>query len=276
MKCSDFHDLAAGYALDALGDDELSACELHLATEGPHDGCEALLGRYRKVVEQLGHAVVPLAAPAGVWPAVEARVSQGARSRTSSGGGKRIREVLAWAAAAAGLLAALYAREHVSSATRQRAAIEREHATIAAQLEVDRTARSECESALAQLMRGSFSRDAVSLLEHPATQVTPMGPTAAQPYRATTLYNPETKRALVISTSIAPPADQDYQLWIIAAGAAPRAAGFLRFDPSNVAYGEFDASLLSGAPPAAFAVSLEPKGGRPTPSEVVLLGKVEG
>ena len=104
-----------------------------------------------------------------------------------------------------------------------------------------------------------------------------MAAAGARPYKATALYNPKTQRAVVVSSSVEHIEGKDYELWVIAAaGEAPKPAGFLRFDASGVSIGEFDATLLTGKPPAALAVSLEPLGGRPTPTEVVLIAKLQG
>jgi anti-sigma-K factor RskA len=116
----------------------------------------------------------------------------------------------------------------------------------------------------------------VSLLEDPATQIAPMAPAGAQTYKATAMYNPKTRRALVLSSSVKQLEGKDYELWVIAAGEAPRPAGFMRFDSTGVSIGEFDPTLLQGKTPAALAISLEPSGGRPTPTEVVLIAKLQG
>jgi anti-sigma-K factor RskA len=273
MKCSEFHDVAAAFALDALVEGERLACEHHLAQEGPHEGCPELVARYERALDALVVLHPKVTPPASIWAAIEARIGKHAPRPV------RWREPLAWALAAAALLAGLWMRDRgVETARRERGAMEEALANTSGKLASVEAARQECSSALAQLAeRGAIGRDAVSLLEHPATRLTPLAPAGTQPYRATALYNPETKRALVISGTMPPVEGKDYELWVIAAGeTAPRPAGFLRFDASGVALGELDASLLAGKRPAAFAISLEPAGGRPTPTEVVLIGKLQG
>jgi anti-sigma-K factor RskA len=270
MKCSEFHELAAAFTLDALSEEERLACAHHLEAEAPHEGCEALVARYQRTVDALSSLHGRSAPPPSIWRAIEARITAPKR---------RWREPTAWALAAAALLAGLWMRNQgVEHAQRERDTMEEALANTSDKLASVEAARQECTSALAQLAgRGALGRDAVSLLEHPATKLTPLAPASAQPYRATALYNPETKRALVVSGTMQPVAGKDFELWVIAAGeTAPRPAGFLRFDSSGVALGEFDPSLLTGKQPAAFAVSLEPAGGSPAPTEVVLLGKPQG
>ncbi|MDB4972234.1 MAG: hypothetical protein JWN48_575, partial [Myxococcaceae bacterium] len=278
------------YALDALAEEERLACTRHLEHEGPHEGCEQLVTRYERTADALSMALAPVAVPPTLWRIIEARLGIGTTGATVSAiGGKlaphpsRWREGLAWAAAAAALLGALWshqtAQRTASRAERERSTMEQSLANTSGQLDQLEAARKDCTTALQQLTKqGELGRDAVSLLEQPSTKIAPMGPAGAQTYRATTLYNAAQKRALVISTTVPRVEGKDYELWVIAQGPgqAPRPAGFLRFDPSGVAIGEFDATLLEGAAPAAFAISLEPAGGRPTPTEVVLLGKISG
>jgi anti-sigma-K factor RskA len=305
MNCAEFHELAPAYALDALPEEERLAALRHLRDEGPHDGCEALVARYERAVDTLGLALPPVPVPPSLWRVIETRLgfsSLGSRAqgRASTRAGAdvialpqrgrlepttRWREGLAWATAAAALLGALWSHQtashtagSVAQEQRQRAQVEQSLAATSGQLAAAESARQECSRALAQLTREStLGRDAVALLEQPDTKVTAMSPAGAQTYRATALYNAASKRAVVISTSMKPVPGKDYELWVIASGPgqAPQPAGFVRFDAGGVAIGELDATLL-GRTPAAFAVSLEPVGGRPTPTEVVLLGKLEG
>jgi anti-sigma-K factor RskA len=300
MKCSEFQDLAAAYALDALSEEERLACERHLVDEGPHEGCDALLLRYDRVTNALSAGVPRAQVTPALWRAIETRIDvatrdnvvaldsslthsrarvDGKRGRASST--KRWREGLAWAAAAAALLGALWShqtsQELVHNTARERTRAELALASTNAELAGTRIARAECSAALLLLTeRIDLRRDAVSLLEDPATQIAPMAPAGAQTYRATAMYNPKTRRALVLSSSVKQLEGKDYELWVIAAGEAPKPAGFMRFDESGVSIGEFDAALLQGKTPAALAISLEPTGGRPTPTEVVLIAKLQG
>lgn len=281
MNCTEFHEQAAAYALDALPEGERLACEHHLLAEGPHDGCVELVARYERAAGELGALLPRAPAPPALWTAIEHRLGF-SKPLATVVRPPRWREATAWAAAAAALLAALYLRsegnrtaQHIQ---RERDTVEEALANTSERLSSVEAARKECTSALSLLtQRGALGRDAVSLLENPATKVTPLAPAGAQSYRATALYDPQSKRALIVSGTMQPVEGKDYELWVIAAGeSVPRPAGFLRFDATGVAIGEFDANLLTGKPPAAFAVSLEPVGGRPTPTEVVLLGKLQG
>jgi anti-sigma-K factor RskA len=289
MKCSEFHPVAAAYALDALSEEERIACLRHLRDEGPHEHCEALLERYERVVDELAKTVAPAPVAPSLWRAIELRLGlhrststpSTPRAEPTEGRQRRWRESLAWAAVAAALLGALWSHQtsqlRVQRAERERSRSEQTLTNTSAELAGVEAARRECSAALATLsQRRELGRDAVSLLEDPATKIAPMSPAGTQAYKATALYNAKTKRAVVISSSVQPVAGKDYELWVIAAGKPPMPAGFLRFDASGVSIGEFDAGLLAGPAPAALAVSLEPAGGRPTPTEVVLMAKLSG
>jgi anti-sigma-K factor RskA len=79
-----------------------------------------------------------------------------------------------------------------------------------------------------------------------------------------------------MSSSLPPQAGRTYQLWVIRGAAPPRPAGFLQPAGGGAAAGEVDPSLLEGAPPEALAISLEPAGGSPSPTQVLMVGRVAG
>jgi anti-sigma-K factor RskA len=58
----------------------------------------------------------------------------------------------------------------------------------------------------------------------------------------------------------------------------PKAAGFLRQNEGGMLMGEIDPAALAPGPPDAFAVSLEPEGGSPSPTaeQILVLGKIKG
>jgi anti-sigma-K factor RskA len=280
MNCTEFHELAAAYALDALSEDERLACAHHLEAEGPHEGCEALVARYERTVDALSTLHGQSAPPASIWGAIEARISTPRISTPRISTLKaRWREPTAWALAAAALLAGVWMRKQgVEHAQRERDTMEEALANTSDKLAGVEAAREECSRVLMRVNDAAgLARIAAAYLENPNTKLTTLAPTAQQPYRATVLYNPDAKRALIVSGTMQPIADKDYELWVIAAGeTSPRPAGFLRFDAGGIAIGEFGPNLLDGKPPAAFAVSIEPQGGSATPTEVVLLGKLQG
>lgn len=283
MKCSEFQELAASYALDALSEQERLACADHLQHEGPHDGCEALLARYETAVRALAEAGATAPVPEHVWNAIELRTV--GRGAAKSAAAKRQpvasrRELAAWAIALAALLGLTWTyqskRDEIAERTHTVESLTTTRTELGARLESSERALGECTRDLAELgARDALAPLSLSLLEDPATKIRSMSAASTRPLRATALYNEAQQRAVVVSSSLAPIEGKDYELWVIAEGKAPAPAGFVRFTTSGVAIGEFDPALLRRAP-AALAVSLEPVGGRPTPTEVVLLAKLEG
>lgn len=287
MKCTEFRELAAAYALDALREEERLACVHHLSHEGPHDGCEALVSSYERAVDALAEAAPAATVPEHVWRALALRLQPGEAPRAAVSPVKPVtrrmglRELSAWSAAAAAVVAALWMGQHnrMESAEVARVArtMEQEQAELTSALTESERARQECAATLARVTAaGPLVPLALSLLGDPTTVVTPMKPAGERALRATALYNESDQRAVVISSSLSPIPGKDYELWVVAAGSAPQPAGFVRFDASGLAIGEFDPALLEGARPLALAVSLEPAGGMPTPTEVVLMAKVSG
>ena len=54
MKCSEFKENVAAFALDALTENERRACEAHLAEPGPHEGCESELRQAYETTALIG------------------------------------------------------------------------------------------------------------------------------------------------------------------------------------------------------------------------------
>jgi anti-sigma-K factor RskA len=142
------------------------------------------------------------------------------------------------------------------------------------QLESRRTEIADLASRLAEEQRLnevlSAPRAQVAVLE-----TTPQG---EQALRARVTYDPASRRAVVVFENLKAPAGHDYQLWGIH-GAATANLGVIKTDRTGRAM----IHLENAGDPAtliAFAVSLEPAGGSPTPAApsgpVVMLGKLGG
>ena len=75
LTCAQFLDLADGYALGTLEELERHACARHVARPVHHHGCREALTLAQGVVDSLA-AVLPGSRPsAGLWQAIEARLS---------------------------------------------------------------------------------------------------------------------------------------------------------------------------------------------------------
>jgi anti-sigma-K factor RskA len=274
VTCEEFQGLAGAFALGALDPAEQAAAEEHLL-EREHRGCPEALGRARNTAAALVDALTPVPPPEPVWRAIAARAGLDAAERDHrlTAPPRRARRALSWAVAAAAALvllglwvqersARLRSESELTAAQRGAAAEARERAALLAEV---RTLR---ESAARE-------RELVALIDAPDSRLVPLAPVGGHTGRATAVVNLRAGRAVVVSVALAPEPGKDYQLWVIHGAGAPEPAGFLRFAHGAVAVGDIDPKLLA-TPPGALAVSLEPAGGRPTPTEVVLLGKLTG
>lgn len=74
MKCSEFKENVAAFALDALTEDERRACEAHLAEAVPHEGCEEELRRAYETTALIGAALPDDTPGEHVWAAIESQL----------------------------------------------------------------------------------------------------------------------------------------------------------------------------------------------------------
>lgn len=271
MTCVEFKELAAAYVLGSLEASEHEAARTHLASSGSHEGCVELLAALERTRDALADAAAPIKPDPSTWARIEARLDGAAPrvEQVASARGGGAREALAWAlaiAAGALLFITYSAWKEVSQAAR-----EGERRATAEQ-----DARAKCEETLAALTpKSRIAREAVALLGRPGTRVLPMGAASADvTERAAALVSQDGKRVLVLSSDVAPDAQTDFQLWVIRGSEPPRPAGFLSLAEGGVAAGEIDPALLAGISPDAIAISREPKGGRPTPTTVLMVAKL--
>ena len=264
MTCPEFLEQVEAYALDALEPQEHAACEVHLASTASHSGCHEALAGARATVSQLALTVTPVRVPSQLWRQVEAKI-QGTSHVVALR--PRWREPLAWALAAGLALAFVGARskEHAH----QRELAETRSRTEAATAAVF-TCRNELEALRSAV---SFPKEALAMLETPGTAVVPLAPQPGHTQRATVLFNGKARRAMLVSGALRPVPGKDYVLWVIEGKNAPRSAGILH-GSTGVALAEFDPALLAHA--NALAVSLEPLGGAAVPTDILLVGAVQG
>jgi anti-sigma-K factor RskA len=258
VNCEEVREAAGAYALGALEPDEARELERHLADSGPHQGCREAVERARATALSLaaGATAPPVRPSPGLWRAIEARTGEGTEV-----GARR----WAWGAAAAAAVAVIVAGSAYVELRRERVAAE----AAARERDVARADLAELRGA-----RG-LEGEALALLDRPGARLVPLEAQPGQAGRAVAILDPAGGRAFVVSSSLPPQPGKDYQLWVIRGAAAPLPAGFLRRAERGAA-GEIDPALLRGAPPDALAVSLEPTGGSPAPTQVLLVGKVSG
>jgi anti-sigma-K factor RskA len=275
----EFLDQVDAYVLGALEPEDARALEQHLESEGPHPLCEAALARARETVATLATDVAPVSPPPRVWEAVSRAIAIGqepspltselpSTPEPAREAIRRLRPIPPWtyALAAAAVVVLVLAGINVREAHRSAA-----QASAAA---------AECRKELAETRIDALRKeDAIQLLLEPGTQIvslksSPPAPGPVPPGSGVVLFNPR-GRALFLGKSFQAQATHDYELWLIRDGKT-LAAGLLPPGPDGRVFTEVPSTVLTGARPAAFAVSVEQKGGeRDAPrGPIILTGAV--
>lgn len=266
-------ELAAAYALGSLDEAERRKFEALLAAGDPE--LEAAVAEFSEGVVALARSA-PEARPSAalrsrVLAAARAERPAGASATRSADDGRRVLELPVRRApafwnwmplAAAAALAIVTAITWMSSNTlrTQLAATQGDLERLKHQLEVE--------------------RGWVAVLNAPGAQVVSLGATPSGDStlvgRAT--YDPATQRAVLVFDHLSAPQGREYELWAIRPG-GPASLGVIKTDASGHAVLRLS-DVGDPASLAAFAVSLEPAGGSPTPNAptgpVVMVGKLAG
>jgi anti-sigma-K factor RskA len=271
VTCTEFKELAAALALDALDPDERERAYAHLAEGITHEGCSAAFARAEEAARSLSGAVMDRRPPDRVWRSIGARVSAYTPRR-------RWAAVAGWAVAAAAAVVALLLAGRGARLKQQVESARGHAATLEAQASSSEQLARQCAAQLESARRTSgLAREAFALLEQRGSKVVPFTPQGGFGGAAFAVIAPDGRRAILFSTTLSPGASRDYELWVIPGpGAAPVPAGLV-VRAEGVALGDFQAGALArGA--LALAVSAEPRGGSPTgaPTTVVLVASLRG
>jgi anti-sigma-K factor RskA len=271
VTCTEFKELAAALALDALDPDERALAYAHLAERITHEGCSGAFARAQEAARLLSGAVMDRRPPDRVWRSIQARVSARAPRRWATLAG--------WAVAAAASIAALLLAGRGARLTQEVKSTRGQAANLESRANSSADLARLCAAQLESARRtSSVAREAFVLLEQPGSRVVPFTPQGSFGGAAFAVIGPDGRRAILLSTTLFPGPSRDYELWVIppGPGAAPMPAGLVAA-AEGVALGEFQAGALRrGA--VALAVSAEPKGGSPTgaPTTVVLVAALRG
>ncbi len=266
MTCAEWKALVDEYALGTLEPAERAACDAHLASREPHDGCYDALRSAMERVTAIGLAQEPVLPSPSVWPAIEARLGSVAAAAAPR---RRSAEWVAWSVAAALLLCVLWV------------ARDRHDMEVALQVAGDHAAQAQqaharCADELSQSRaEAKLQQDALDLLTRSGTRLVALAPQGGAASTANMIFHAESQRAFLVAKGLRAPTGKDYELWFIR-GDQKIAAGLLRGDDHRGALlTAIDPALLAGAPPDAVAVTLEPAGGGPQPlGPIVLVGKI--
>jgi len=269
-------ELAAGYALGALDEEDRLLFEEHLGSGCAE--CEAAVADYAGATVMLA-ASAPQATPA---PELRARVMKAALAARPAASAleRRVTPIRAprkpprfewswpWAAVAAAI--ALVAGAGWLTSGR----LSEEVAHLKGDLAAERDRNALLESQAAEV--NYWAR----VLTSPSARVAVLArtPDAETTLEGRAIYDPGTHAAVVILRNVFIPNGHDYQLWAIR-GSTPASLGLVHPDKDGVAVVRVE---NAGDPSSlgAFAVSLEAQGGSPNPAQptgpVVMLGKLGG
>ncbi len=269
-------DLCTSHVLGVLDDAGRAELEAHLAA-----GCEVCQAELRALsggAIVLALSVAQHRAPAAVRERVLAAVQAEAAAAprvtgeppTDGSEARRVitlpdrprRSVAAWGWAAAAVVLAvsgMFAWQRGEDTARQLAQSRAQSAELQKTLEEERRWAALLESPGTRVVRLAVTPDGDSTL---AAQV---------------LFDPASRRAIVVAQRFTLPADRDYELWAITAG-GPTSLGVVRADANGRAVVRLE-NVGGVEAVAAFALSLEASGGSPDhhkPSgPVVMLGRIE-
>ena len=236
MTAHSWTELAAPYALGALDSTERVEFERHLETCAE---CRAEVQGFREVAGSLAQGVAPAAPPAELRERVlrEARKVRPLPVR-------RRPALLPWAAAAAILLALLggYGYWRASRDARELR-------------EILATTRSQLDS----------TQQIVSALLDSTVAITDLAATGKPPTMR--LYWNRGRNIVVAAAFDLPPAPagRTYQLWAIEKGHAPVSVGVFNSSPTGRAV--ITLQMPAGVKPEVSAVTEEPEGGSPQPTQ---------
>ena len=258
----ELNELLPLHALGALDGDDRARLETHLASGCAE--CVEQLAALDRVAASLAWAASPAVPPAGLRDRVLAAVAAEARAPEVIPFGPRaepaappargtafvaIASLLAAAAVAIVFLTTMlvWNRSALDEAARQFAALQKETRETNAELE--------------------RANRVLEVVNDPGVRITRLASTAAPSEPGIdVLWNPAKKRGVLYARSL-PKAEpgKDYELWLIAENAPPIPAAVFDTDADGNAVVAIDELPVTAAP-KAFAITVEPKGGSPTPT----------
>lgn len=247
------------YALGALEGEEKAAFEAHVRSCA---ACARAAAAAQQRIAMLGLTAQPVAVPARVKDDLMRRVHAERKAQLASARRSRPRRWLVPALVMSTLLFAaltgwLWTRNHDEA---------QQIATLRLQLAQAQARSLEIATASDEIGRVAGAPGTI----HVALTPQPGAPAES----GSVLYNPRSGTIAWFAQMPPAPRDKSYQLWLVPASGAPVSLGVFS---ANKAMTEFTAQVNPGTTAKAFAVTVEPKGGRPQPTGAkVLVGAVKG
>jgi hypothetical protein len=252
MTHEQYQDLAAVEAVGATTETESRELELHVTT---CEACRRVLDDFREAAALQALALEPVEPPAAVRDGVIDGVSPSSALEVPSQ--PRVIDVRWWAAAAVLFLALWGWRELGIRAIRE--TVIAQQALVQRLIEENRVLTAHSQKVQEQ-MEALAAPDTRTF----ALKGQPMAPAAS----ARVFLQSSSRRALVFFYNMPPnPHDKSYELWIVRGEKAPpRAAGTFNVDSQTHQSSVVIDDLPVGTEMTGFAVTLEPRGGRPVPT----------
>ncbi len=255
--------LLPAYALGALDGIEREELEAHLATGCPE--CRRELARWEADLSSLAESLAAELPPVAPSDVARARVLKGIEEPRAPEVA-RPRRWAVWLPLAAALVLAVLAGTAYQGSRRELDQLGSERERLARQV-----AALDSELAAARSEGRRLAR-ALEVVSAPGMRPVALAALGGQSGAGRAFVDPATRRAVFVASGLpALPAERDYELWFIAGG-KPVPAGVFDVD----AEGRARLEVEHVAPPEqidAWAVTVEPAGGRPQPTgEMVLKG----
>ncbi len=240
MSHEHWHELAAGYALDALDAADHAEFETHLSSCFE---CRRTVQEFRDVSELLPHAAQTRALP----PKLEAQIID--RIRLDARTHRRFRGAIPWLAAAAGIAIAI-----TGGLLARRASLERDR----------------LQDHIASLAADLAARDSsVASLLGPEVHMVALASPGGEPV-ARVFWNHSQNRFVVTTFGLPPAPDgRTYQLWAIPERGQPTSMGTIdvRDDGRDITILPVSAEIEALGLILSCAITVEPAGGSPAPTE---------
>ena len=267
MEHSEYQELLAAHALDALDASEARAVRVHL--ESCAD-CRREFDELRDASALLAHAAEPAAPSDDVRRRLMRKIQSPTRSTAAQPKVVPLRQGLASAwpnvmrlAAAVAFVALMLG---LIVLWRRDAASRRQIAELGRQLN-----RQQREL---QIERDNVARqtEALAFLNSPdAKKMVLAGTPTAQTARATFMYDEKSRHAMLMIDGLpATPADKSYEVWFIPKGQAPIPGGTFTV-PSDGRALVSDKIPMAAGSAMVVAITLEPKGGSAVPTMPIYL-----
>ena len=256
-------ELCAAYVLGALDDADRRELEGHLETGC--EVCERELVRLEQGARLIAASSPPATPPASLKARTMAAIAASDRPAVAKLETRRPSSVpmMRWALATAASVAIVSSFLLLAEGNRLRGEL-----AAAQKLLAQREQELADQSRWIQVLDG-IQAQSVQLIR------TPDG---APELKGRGVWDPVTRRAVIVFEHLTPPDGRDYQLWGLHPS-GPRSLGVVRADSMGRAIVRLDDA---GDPSTleAFAISLEPAGGSPNPNAptgpVVMVGRVGG